>query len=219
MSVTRRACFGIPSVFSFGSKTCSICPDFGHCRRVAHDELRAVEASPAIRAALVAHERHALSGASETLPIAEGAPAREKPAKARISRAKRASYELTEHQKHVIASIPKRVGDLVSKIFKRGHDAEIRIALREGRPPLADEPCYRSLKVALAHLGKGYTRQCLRTHFMNELGWSYTSAWNEVSLMWSVLPAIGVGIERHDQMIVAPRVIAKNDIIEAVGIA
>lgn len=219
MSLTRRVCFGIPSVFSFGSKTCSTCSDFGHCRRVAHDELRTVEASPAIRAALIMHERHALSGASEPPPIAEGITAREKPAKARISRAKRSSFELTEHQKSVVASIPRRAGELVSKIFKRGHEAEIRIALRDGNAPLADETCYRSLKVALAHLRRGYTRQCLRTHFMDELGWSYDSAWNEVSLMWSVLPALGVGMEKSGQMIVAPNLLAKNDNIETRGAA
>lgn len=219
MSEVRRACFGIPSVFSFGSKTCSVCPDFGRCRRAAHDELKAVEESPAIRAALIAHERHAPTGAPEIPPTPEGKPVPEKGTRARISRAKRVSYELTEHQRGIVASIPRRAGELVAKLFRRGHEAEIRLALRAGKAPLAGESCYRSLKVALAHLRDGYTRQGLRSFFMDELGWSYTSAWNEVSLMWSALPAIGVGMQKGDRMIVAPSVLAKNDSIETEGAA
>lgn len=211
MSVAKRVCFGIPSVFSFGSKTCSVCGDFGHCRRLAHDELKAVKESPAIRAAIIAHERFLF--ADEPVPQLDPEVKPKAPAalQARPSRAKHRSFELTGYQKGVIASVPVKVGDAITKLYRRGHDTEIRMALRDGKPPLADVGGYRSLKVALKHLKKGYDRQGLRTYFMDELGWSYTSAWNEVSLTWGVLPAIGVAIEKNGRLVVAPSVVAKND--------
>lgn len=214
MSETKRACFGIPSVFSFGSKTCATCGDFGHCRRLAHDELKRAPDIPVIRAALVVHERFALAGAPLPVPSPKTKPASAASTVARPSRAKRPSFELTEHQKSVIASVPVKVGDAVAKLFKRGHDVEIRMALRDGKVPLKNETGYRALKVALRHLKKGYDRQGLRTYFMDELGWSYTSAWNEVSLTWGILPAIGVAMEKHGRLVVAPSVLAKNDCIE-----
>lgn len=214
MTSSKRVCFGIPSVFSFGSKTCSTCGDFGHCRRLAHDELKKAPDIPVIRAALVLHERFDLAGSP--LPTLDPEVKPQPPAapKARPSRAKRPSFELTEHQKLVIESVPVKVGDVLAKLFKRGHDIEIRMALRDGKVPLKNETGYRALKVALKHLKKGYDRQTLRTYFMEELGWSYTSAWNEVSLTWGVLPAIGVAMEKNGRMVVAPSVLAKNDCIE-----
>lgn len=214
MIKSKRVCFGIPSVFSFSSKTCATCGDFGHCRRLAHDELKKAPDIPVIRAALVVHERFEHAGVPLPVPSPEGKPSTAALPKARPSRAKRPSFELTEHQKQVIESVPVKVGDAITKLFKRGHDAEIRIALREGKTPLKNVPCYRALKVALKHLKKGYDRQTLRTYFVEELGWSYTSAWNEVSLTWGILPAIGVAMEKHGRLVVAPSVLAKNDCIE-----
>lgn len=214
MSEVKRACFGIPSVFSFGSKTCSTCPDFGHCRRLAHDALKGAGDNPAVRSALIAHERFTFTEEPLVAPIPEVKPTPPASVQARVSRAKYRSFELTEHQKGVIASVPVRVGCVITKLFKRGHDIEIRMALRDGKSALEGISGYRALKVALKHLKKGYCRQTLRTYFMEELGWSYTSAWNEVSLTWGILPAIGVAMEKRGRLVVAPSVLAKNDCIE-----
>lgn len=206
MTSPQRVCFGIPSVFSFASKTCSTCQDFGHCRRLAHDKLKAASETPAIRAALVMHERHLFAELTPNKPEPQTAPAAS--GKTRPSRAKHKSYELTDLQKATVAALPVKAGKLVEKVFRRGQDALIRMALRDGR--LDDLEVGRSLKTALCLLKKGFDRQTLRTCFMEEMGWSSTSAWNEVSLLWAALPAMGVAHEKHGRLVVAPSVKSKN---------
>lgn len=208
MDAARRVCFGVPSVFSFGSPACVACADTAACREASRAELVHLKDFAIARHALIEHERHA------GVPVGEGTArgGREGAArpKVRAARRKHRCLPMTEVQRAIISSMPIRVGDYLIKLFKRGHDAEIRLALREGKPPLEGVAGYRSLKVALMHLKGGFDRRTLRTCFMEELGWSYTSAWNEVSVMWSTLPALGVAIERGGRLIVAPSVVTNN---------
>lgn len=210
MTAAKRVCFGIPTVFSFSSKTCSVCSDFGACRRLAHDALIEAPATAEITHALVEFEREVVASVPVPKAKTEVAPVAPASAGTHYTRRGNRHLELTDDQKNIVRSIPMKAGDMLEKIFRRGHDAEIRIALKRGETPLTDVKGYRSLKLALSKLSKGIDRQGLRACFEQELGWGYSSAWNEVSLLWTVLPAMGVAVERAGKMVVAPSVLAKN---------
>lgn len=204
-------CFGIPSVFSFSATACSQCGEFDTCRAESLAALKGAEPIPVVRMAIVDHERFMLVGKPGVMPDTKLKPCATARPQGRVSRAKHRDFDLTAAQRTTVASVPGRVGDFLTKLFKRGHDVEIHVALRDGVEPLEGVVGYRSLKVALKGLDKGFDRQTLRTYYMDELGWSYSSAWNEVSLMWSALPAIGVALEKHGRLVVAPRVKTQNN--------
>lgn len=208
MTSFQRVCFGIPSVFSFSSKTCSTCGDFDKCRDHSYQALKGVAQTPSIMSALIEHERflHPIENVPD--PVPQATPAANK--KKRPSRAKQKFFELTDMQQAMIEALPEKAREFARKIFKRGHDALIRAALRKNEVPLEGISGYRSLKVALRLLNEGFDRQTLRVAFSEELGWSYRSAWNEVSLMWAVLPAIGVAHEKRGRLVVAPSITGNN---------
>lgn len=211
MSDSKLACFGIPSVFSFSSTTCVGCPNRSECLEKAHEKLRSVEETPEIKLALITFERYTFAAEPVDTCDKQEAPAfSQKPKAARPSRAKRPSFELTQDQQIRIEGLSKKAAEMARKVFQRGDDAEIRIALRAGKEPLVSTSGYRSLKLALNQLKRGFSRQELKTCFQEELGWSTSSSWNEVSLIWSVLPAIGVAVERDERLVVAPIVMSKN---------
>lgn len=183
------------------------------CRIDVHAKLLAIpDDLPAIRIALIEHERFndAIREPVATNEVSTLHKVEERPKRASV-RSKLHRFEINEAQQSIISSLPSRAGKEFRKLCLRGKDVLIHRSIREGKSPLSNDSGHRSLKVALRLLMTGCTKGELKVAFMNELGWSDRSAQNEVSLMWSLLPALRVAIERRERLVVAPSLVAQNE--------
>lgn len=204
--IASMVCFGIPSIFSFSSTACTTCDSFSRCRAVAYRALGEAQQTEAVRKLLIDHERYAIVG----VPVEHGAVGSQqgKPAlsQGRTSRSRARGYELTPENIGLVAACSEPVGKVLTKLFKRGHDIAIRVALRDGREPLADVCGYRSIKVALRELRNGLDRAKLRALLAEELGWSASSAKSEATLICGILSALGVAVESNGCLVVSPNI-------------
>lgn len=205
-------CFGSPGVFSFKSRVCPTCGHFESCRNDVRAALASVPESPSIRVALIEHDRYIYAASVPVdTPVVEVAPKPAASPKAPSMRLKHPRFEITDMQEKIIASLPARAGEELRKLYLRGKDVLIRRALIAGEEPLLEFEGHRSLKLALGMLPTGYSKNQLKCAFVDTLGWSDRSAQSEVSLIWSLLPALKVAIEQRDRLVVAPSLVAENN--------
>lgn len=172
-------CYGVPSVFSFTSRVCGGCGSFEGCQRQSHDTLKLLPSNPGVQAMLLKHENHLRQkeGLSPLVPKS------------------RQKNTITEEQEQQVRSLPKKVGDYLRKLFKRGEDIKIRECAGKGENPFTEEKS-RPYRVAFEYLlDGGFTKRFLRTAFMEEMGWSEASAFSQVSIVWHVFVALGVAEE------------------------
>lgn len=187
MNAARRVCFGIPSVFSFASKTCSSCDDFGACRKAAHDELKAAKDIPGARATLVAHARFEMGLSA----LVEEAPASPPSAKAatRSRGRQRALLPVTEEQQALAARLPKKVGSMVTRLFRRGLDVAAHAALNG---EVANLDAIRGLRLVVEGALAGSLISEVRASMIEQYGWQYGAAYTECKSMVGALVAIGL---------------------------
>lgn len=192
MSSTKRVCFGIPSVFSFSSKTCSTCDDFGACRGKAHDELKESSNLPGIQAALVAHARFEMGLSSlieepqESPPSVEAAP--------RNRARKRTLLKLSEAQQDALEGVSEKVAQMATRLLKRGLDVAVyRYLAGEGGADQLDS--IRGLHEVVVGAARGLHPSEVRANMIARYGWQYRSAHAEQRRLAGALVALGLAKE------------------------
>mgnify|MGYP000415605933 CR=1 FL=1 len=216
--IHRLACFGVPSVFSFKSAHCGRCQSFEECRKSSYEELKSAALdSDVVRFALIEHERieHDVGAPANrswaTLTVASAV----KP-HCRSYALKRPRYGLTDAQARIVATVPKNAAIRLVKLFKSGDDVLVRRALLRGDRHFTEISNQRSLVLCLRTLSRELlvTRRTLKAGFMSELGWANTSAQSETTIMWNVLPGLGVAYREGEALLLAPEFIADNNPIQ-----
>lgn len=195
MTVQRPGCFSAPSIFSFTSRVCNACPEFAPCQKGAESRLGALPDSPAVRTILAQHEGYRRSQAGlQPLPEVKGrAP-------------------LSEAQESLAASLPKKAGDYLRKLFARGLDVQIREGAMTGVNPFRMNG-QRPYHVAFEMLMRGsITKPALRAAYIEELGWGNAAAGPQVSLVWSLFPALGIADHDGCRLVPSPMMGGQNSV-------
>ncbi|WP_374335303.1 hypothetical protein [Methyloversatilis sp.] len=179
-------CFGIPSVFSFDSPVCSVCPINDDCRAAVLTALSGAGQTVAVRNLLTLHER-AQAALKNKVGGIEGFVVK-KPAKTLKTRRRSAPrIVLSVEQERSISTAPKKVGKVARTLLERGFTYN-------GTNPF--NHTNRTYYTAFNKLMVGrITKKELRMALCEELGWGETSAYSEVSIIWSLFPILGVA--RH----------------------
>lgn len=184
------ACFGIPSIFSFKSEVCQACSNTSKCQVSAHSALLALKNLPIVTDILNEHNNFAYATALKRFPsparvqITKPTPTQRKDVKPR--------YALTEEQLEVLESQPKKVKAFLTKIWSLGEEKGMLDLAKSGINPF-NENKNRPYHLAYEKLTQGkLSRLQLSTAIMDELGWSYASAYSQVSMIWRVLPCLNL---------------------------
>ena len=185
----KVACFGVPSVFSFKSKVCSGCKEFGDCQKESYSALLSIREYPIATTMLSQHVEYRMqTGQAHNEPTALDI---NKPIPSH-SKAKVVRYALTAEQIDRIAEMPKKIGNYLSKIWVRGLDKQITTDVAIGKNPFSLTNA-RPYHTAFEILRKGKAH---RSHMSNELmevlGWTYASAYSQVSMIWQIFPELGI---------------------------
>lgn len=122
----------------------------------------------------------------------------------------KSKFVLSPDQQEVIRALPKKVGDYMRKLFKRGRDVEILKLAALGENPFRDDR-ERTYRLAFEHLlDGGFSKRSLRAAFMSELGWTEGAAFSEVSIVWRVLMTLGVAREEGCVLVPSDKVQARG---------
>jgi len=184
MSVSP-GCFGFPSIFSFKSEVCSACSHNQECEREVESKLRSESDKPHVRVALKAHEsaRSAFSGA-----MSSGAQqTREKPLVGLVKRSRAAvKYVPTDEQEAALKNAPKKVARIAMTLWGRGFEYK-------GSNPfnVTLNKTFHAAFETIAKTGR-VTKKELRMGIADLLNWSESSAYSEVSVVWSLFPILGI---------------------------
>lgn len=189
---SKIACFGVPSVFSFKSKVCESCNEFTQCQKDSYSALIAIREYPISTVALTQHEEFRVrSGQVVADPLALELT---KPIPASTER-KATRYALTTEQISRIATLPKKVGGFLEKLYVRGLDKQIERDVAEGKNPFSLTNA-RPYHAAYEVLSKGRVhRSKMSNELMEMLGWTYASSYSQVSMIWQIFPELGLAKE------------------------
>jgi hypothetical protein len=163
-------CYGIPSIFSFKSKVCGACQHFTECQKESHEELLRFGDLRIVANILSQHESFR---------------SKSQPAKVRKSR-----LALTSEQMLSLEAYPKKVQSFLKAVWSKGKHVEMLNRMQRGENPF-DKDGARPFYVAFGLLLRGKaSRGDFCVAFMDELGWSYSAAYSQVSMLWHILPAL-----------------------------
>lgn len=183
------ACFGVPSIFSFKSKVCGNCDSFSECKKESYASLLQIGEYPIATSLLKQFRLY-----DDALQIdADGAKTLQitKPIaihiKGRVTR-----YALTQKQLDRIDALPKKIGKFLEKIWVRGLDKQIQKDILAGKNPF-DSNKARAYHKAYEVLEKGRVhRSKMSLELIDTLGWSYASAYSQVSMIWQIFPELNI---------------------------
>jgi hypothetical protein len=182
--LSRLTCFGIPSIFSFKSETCNNCAAREECRSAAYARLLAVADEPIVKHLISVHQQHEQQKV-QALPLdtARPVPVSFKPSKKR---------ELTEQEEDRLKTVPKKVAAYLRSIWTRSKDVEMNRLFKQGKNPFDPERA-KPYHLAFETLSNGrISRENLAKSLMNGLGWTYSAAHSQASMILHVLPALGL---------------------------
>ena len=185
----KVACFGVPSIFSFKSKVCGNCGEFNECQKQSYSALQEIREYPISTSLLNQHEDFRIQSGqvakgSATLQLSKDVPSSSK---------KRATrYALTTEQLARIEELPKKIGNFLEKVWVRGLDRQINIDIEDNKNPF-DANKARAYHMAYEVLCQGRAhRSKMSSELMNALGWTYASAYSQVSMIWQIFPELGI---------------------------
>ena len=184
-------CYGIPSVFSFKSEVCKVCQFNQQCRKVSFEKLKGVPENIHTRNLLRDHERveAAFKSSEGYIDPFEGV----KPRKTRLKRSEAIfKVELNAEQEEKLKTLPKKVAAVASALWRKGFSP---IGKENPFSESGNRPYYNAFEAMRA--GK-VTKKGLRMAFCERMGWSETSAYSEVSIVWSLFPVLGIAREDDD---------------------
>lgn len=186
-------CFGIPSIFSFKSKTCASCGSFENCQNESYLNLMLVQGQIDVSDAVRSHQNH-FRAINKTAPLPTQQISLNCVPK-RTTAVARVPHSVSEYQRVLIESLPRKVGDYMRKLILRGFVERLVDCMNNNENPF-DEEGYRPYCIAFEKLKSGgFSRSVLKTAFQNEMGWSVKSAASQVSFIWSLMPALGIAKE------------------------
>ena len=201
MTTKTPGCYGVPSIFSFNSPVCPGCMHFEGCKDSSRDALKRLPDSPGVRLAL-----------SRFVTVTEQEPMGRK----LITRAARVPKRmpLTEDQLAKVAELPKKAGEYLRTLFSKGMDTKVVEAAKNGENPFCKDKA-RPYHLAFDQLLEGgFTKGFLRVSLIETLGWSESSAFSQVSIIWNVFQALGVAQEQGCALVPTPNVRCKNSVIQ-----
>lgn len=186
---SKIACYGIPSIFSFKSDVCEKCIEFTDCQKEAHSALTALREYPIATTMLKQHDEYvARSGrvvpSASSVNLLKSIPVQ---AQGKLTR-----YALTEGQITRISSLPKKIGNFLEKVWVRGLDKQIKEDILNGKNPFNERnarPYHAAYDLLIS--GRAH-RSKLSSHLMEKLGWTYASAYSQVSMIWQIFPELGI---------------------------
>lgn len=183
------ACFGVPSIFSFKSNVCANCKEFADCQKESYSALLAIKEYPIATTMLSQHVEFMMrNGIAQSdagaLELSKPIPTHQKK--------KTTRYALTAEQIDRISQLPKKIGNFLEKIWVRGLEKQIMQDIRDNKNPFSEHnarpyhAAYEVLRTSRAH------RSGMSNHLMETLGWTYQSAYSQVSMIWQIFPELGI---------------------------
>jgi hypothetical protein len=185
----RIACFGIPSIFSFKSKVCEGCGEFEECQDKSYSALLAIREYPIATTMLSQHVEYRVRtgraiGDPVALDITKPIPTHSKTTLVR--------YALTEERVARVSAVPKKIGQFLEKVWSRGIDLQINADIANGTNPFSLLNA-RPYHVAFEALQRGRAhRSHMAAQLQDKLGWTYASAYSQVSMIWQIFPELGI---------------------------
>lgn len=189
---SKIACFGIPSILSFKSKVCGSCVEFADCQKDAYIALNAIREYPIATTMLKQHEEYRIASGQTEVVLADVNLTKQVPLpnKRLVTR-----YALTTQQLERIALLPKKIGNFLEKVWVRGLDKHIHSDIVKGINPFNENKA-RAYHKAFEILNQGRAhRSKMSNELMNQLGWTYASAYSQVSMIWQIFPELGIAKE------------------------
>ena len=188
--MVEPGCYGIPSIFSFKSEVCGSCSHASNCQSDAHSALLALKRLPIVADVLNEHNEYVHNVIVTKFP---------RPARVQLSKPipvqrnnNITRVALTEEQLDTLEALPKKVQTFLRAVWARGEDKTMWEAARNGLNPF-EEDRNRPYHLAYQELMKGkVSRAYLSNVIMDNLGWAYSSAYSQVSMIWRVLPCLNL---------------------------
>lgn len=199
----HKGCFGIPSIFSFTSKTCERCSDFSDCQQGSYAALSHV--SKSLSGDLLTQHRNY----SGTAPLQRGLNV-SKPTPVRTTKLKQIKRELTAEQESIVDGCQKNVGIFLTKLYERGMDdlIEDRILMNENA---FEEDGYRPYHLAYKYLTQGcVSRPYMTQMFQQDMGWTRKAARSQSAVVWEVFLALDLAEVQGAYLAPRPRIPCKN---------
>lgn len=188
----KPSCHGDPSVFSFASTTCTSCKNFDSCVGTTHDSLLQLKPAGAITVLLERHVRF-------------NRYREDKEHRASVITGKR---ELTDEEEVTAKRLPVKVASQYRRIVSEGFIPLMVKGLAKTSNPF-DTNGYKYLSVAFDQLLRGgFTKRSLRLHYMEKCGWSESTAFSAVNMVWHLFTACGVASEVNE--ILVPKMSVNN---------
>lgn len=173
-------CFGISVCFEPQSKTCGSCAFKIACRDKGKAEALLVNQRVLANDLL---RRFNDSTVTATLPVASAVERRVRSATPRA--------ELTVEQQQLVASLPKKPGEVVQSLLTTRTD--VSAFLDNGIDPFRDKGRHAYLSVTCKLLMEGgFTRPQLIESFQTQLNWGYQTASSYATIAITALKALNV---------------------------
>jgi hypothetical protein len=186
--MTRPKCFGVPSVFSFTSPVCAICTLKTDCQDVSYSALKGATQTLQISNLINMHER-ARSGFFSS-NVAQVGASSENVSKGLKTRRSQQKKILSVAQEVTLSKAPKKVAKVARTLLEKGFEFQ-------GANPF--KPTNKTYFTAFERLKAGpATKKDIRMTLCSELSWGETSAYSEVSVIWSLFPILGIASQSED---------------------
>lgn len=202
---SKPRCFGLPSSYHQGTKTCRGCPERTECESVSYDRLHGLKSSgfDAGDDVLARFQDRSLAGFRPHRQIEIHLTV--KPPTRQV-KAEKYENALTQEDITALQSVPYTVAEKVQRMMSSNQDRIARAALKEGRNPFPIDGS-RHLHVACdALLQGGFTKRGLRQRFMDQLGWGENTAFSHVSLVVSMFLLFKFVKQENDNFVLHPSI-------------
>ncbi len=171
--MSDRGCFGLPSVFSLQSDTCSSCSARTACSEKSYALLLRVRGSVDV-------ERYIQDLRLEFAGLGE----------------QRARASLTLAQLTTVESMPARLRGRLKRLLLDRFDVVARQSLEQGENPFPESGSKVMHLAGEMLLAGGMTKIGFRNACQNQLGWSYGTAATESSVALALLRGLGLTKEK-----------------------
>jgi hypothetical protein len=211
-------CFGSPSCFASDSDFCKACVGYDDCGEESFKTLNRIKDVINVEDLFRKHTI-AMAKAKEDRLNAEKAlrpskTPRKTPTKIeRKTKVEKVELVLDEKTAELIDALPVKLKPYAINLHKNGLIDRIKKDLVRNVNPLAlskSSPAFLSLAIDALIKG-GFTKAELKSIYMQERGWTESTAGSHVSLVVSLFVAFDIAVERNQKFTASPTLLCDNE--------
>ena len=133
------------------------------------------------------------------------------PVPARTTKAERVKFSLSQDDKDLINSMPKKQAIKLKRLLETNMDKRAHVELAKGRNPFPRKGAGFLFVATELLLRGGFTRSTLRAGYMQILAWGEGTAFSHVSAAIALLVAMKVAEERGGYFALHPSIVRENE--------